>query len=183
MKYEEKLIKELKNPDNYMLHKESWIESELDGMAKDMLHFNKGIESKIASLFIYHQLTEEILALLFRFCDLIIRGSLYPIKLNETKPTKHRDFAKNLEMLKSSVEFKDKSKLVSAAKELNQIRNRVGHKLITDYKDFNLDDELDEVNELFEKIFSYRTEGLKWFYTQINRLKERKEIKDLLDKY
>jgi hypothetical protein len=183
MKYEERLIKELKNPDAYLWHEESWIQSELDGMAKDMLQSNKGIESKIASLFIYHQITEEILALLFRFCDLIVRASLYPIKLNEPKPKRYRDFAKNLEMLKSSIEFKDKLQLISAAKELNQKRNRIGHRLVTEFKEFDIEEELKEVNDLFEKIFEHRTEGLKWFYSQINRLKEREDIKKLLDKY
>jgi hypothetical protein len=183
MKYEERLIKELKNPDGYLWNEDSWIQSELDGMAKDMLHLNKGIESKIASLFIYHQLTEEILALLFRFCDLIVRGSLYPIKLNEPKPKRHRDFAKNLDMLKSSIEFEGKSRLISAAKELNKKRNRIGHRLVTEFKDFDIEEELKGVDDLFELIFKYRTEGLRWFYSQINRLKEREEINRLLDRY
>jgi len=158
-----------------------WLWNMTDFFSCTMLHFNKGIESKIASLLIYHQLTEEILALLFRFCDLVVRGSLYPIQLNEPKPKKHRDFAKNLEMLKASIEFKDKSKLVSAAKQLNQKRNRIAHRLVTEFKEFDIGEELNEVNELFEKIFGYQTEGLNWFYSQINRIKEREEIKKLLD--
>jgi len=40
MKYEERLIKELKNPDGNLWHEESWMLSDLDGMAKDMLHFH-----------------------------------------------------------------------------------------------------------------------------------------------
>jgi len=33
-----------------------------------------------------------------------------------------------------------------------------------------------ENNDLFEKIFKYRTDALSWFYDQIKRLKSKKEL-------
>ena len=115
MKYEERLAKELKNPDAYLLWDETWPLSDLDGMARDMLHYNDSVESQIASLFIFHQLTEEIIALLYRYCDFVLRASLFPIKITENRPEKYDDFSKNIKALESSIEFKSKSKLIKSS--------------------------------------------------------------------
>ena len=52
MKYEERLIKELKNPDGYLFYEEMWILSEWLGMAEDMSHYNTYIGRNIPILFI-----------------------------------------------------------------------------------------------------------------------------------
>ena len=91
MNYDEKLFKSLKNPDGNLWWEDSHPHSDLQVLAEEALA-NNTIEGKIASLFIYHQLNQEILNLLIRFCDLIVRGSLYPIKTSEDPRKENYDF-------------------------------------------------------------------------------------------
>ena len=82
MNHNEKLFQSLRNPDGYLWWEDSYPHSDLLALAEEALDRNT-VEGRIASLFIYHQLNQEILNLLIRFCDLIIRGSLFPIKMTE----------------------------------------------------------------------------------------------------
>ena len=118
-----------------------------------------------------------------RFCDLIVRASLYPIKISETKPEKHRDFTKNLKVLKSSIEFKPKSKLIKSYSELNKLRNIIGHRLVKEFKDFDVDNKLENLHVLWRKIVVYQREAFESLHDEIERLKLREPIQKLLVTY
>lgn len=181
MKYEERLIRELYNPDGYLSWKDSWPLSSLDGMAKDMLHFNRGVESQISSLFIFHQLAEEILNALVRYCNLIIRGSLYPIKMTESPFHANKDFSQILKQLEATIEFKNKSKIIAKSKKLNKLRNHVGHRLVKEYYEFDIENELKTTDKLYEEIFELRNGALDWIYNEIKRIKNRPELEKITE--
>ena len=182
MKYEEKLVQEINNPDGYLWWQDSTPLSSLDGVAEDFLVKNN-IESRIAALFIYQQLSEEILKLIARYCDLIIRASLYPIKLTTTLNLDNKKFSEARGYIQNSIEFLNKSKLLSEIEKLNDLRNTYGHDLINNYSKVFSNTELSNLDDLYKSILSLFHSSTQWFYKEIKRLRQKQEIKDLIDKY
>jgi hypothetical protein len=182
MSYEEKLFNALINPDGYLWWEDSYPISSLSALAEEALG-NNTIEGKITALFIYHQLNQEILNLLLRYCDLIVRSSIYPIKVSEESKRENLDFGLALKKLQITIEFKNKSKIISESQQLNRLRNEFAHGLVKNHYNQELNDELTSVQHRFETIFDNWQESMKWFYDEFDRIKSRTEIQKGLIKF
>ncbi len=183
MYYEKDLINELLHPDVYMFENYMQGINELEGVASDTFE-NKSIEAKITSLFIYYQVTEEILAFVLRYCDLIVRGSIYPLRFTN-KMDSRAGFAKCLKLIEMTIEFESKSELLDAARQLGELRNSLGHKIVSEYSkpEFDCESDIMKVKEFFAKISECQAKAQIWFLDEIKRIRTRKSIHILIKKY
>jgi hypothetical protein len=173
MTYREELINQLKNPDGYLWFENSNPFSELNGLADDFVSRNF-TEGKIASLFIYHQLTENILILLLRYCNLIIKASVYPTEFYYKEINDIR-FQKRIELLDQTIEFEGKQRLLDCAKSINKLRNEYGHRFIDRYSVEEIDDELNNIKSRFDEFFHLWRTSMADIYNNISRIKKRFE--------
>lgn len=179
--YEEKLARMIKNPDGYLWFDDSASLSALDGMANDA--YDKGtIEGYFTSAIISHQLVERLLLLLAKYSDLLIQASIYPAELDS-------EF-KNLNTLgkliirhKSTVVFSKKAEIIQNARTINDLRNRLVHDIDQHGNEDVIQDSSKQIRDDFEIIFRDWDEAMKWFYFQLNELKARSALKELLSKY
>ena len=182
MKYEEKLARELKNPDAYLRWKDSIPISELNGLAYDLSVSNQSIESQITRLFIYHQIIGEQLIVLNKYCELVTKASIYPLKFTTESYKYSDDFYVNLHKLKGTIEFHGKSKIISLATEVNNLRNDFAHKLVSNFYN-HINEPLKDISIKFDQFYKLWFEAQKWFYEQLNRLRLKDEIISLVNKY
>lgn len=181
MKYNEYLAKVLKNPTEYLWFPESWSHSYLDGMARDFIERGSPEEYFVAVL-IFHQLVEELLRLLIRYSNLVIKASIYPIKV-ELSNGEDKTLGGLIKLHRYSVQYKNKSKIIRSANRLNDLRQRVAHKIIELPSEISIIEETQECEELFEDVFENWKSALKWFHLIIDDIKTKPKIQKLLKQY
>lgn len=181
MKYEEKLVKAVKNPDGYLGFDDPSTLSYLDGIADDSYH--KGTtEGYLVAAVIYHQLTEKILLMLVAYSDLIIQANIYPEKMD----TYYQDldsFGKLMKRHKTTVDFSKKSKILNNADQLNKYRVQLVHKMVELKHEDNIDMVSKNIRDNFEAIFRDWKDAMKWFYRQLDLLRSQEKWNQLFEKY
>src|ERR1035437_5433693 len=85
-------------------------------------------EGYLASVLIYHQLSEEIIKLLIECSNFLIQVAIFPAEISFKKNEK-RMYGQLITELEDSVEFPHKQKLIFECKKLNEIRIKMVHKL------------------------------------------------------
>jgi hypothetical protein len=180
MDYYETLSKQLINPDGYLHFPDASIHSYLDGIADDS--FNKDeADGYIAALIIWHQLAEEILRLLYRHSQLLIKAGLYPTKLDE-KTIEHVNMGGLIQIHSSCVAYDRKSIIMSNAKKLNDLRNDLLHDVMNYPSEKDIMAKAKAAKVYFNNLFSEWPTAMKWFYKQYDRMKNKEEIKRLISK-
>src|SRR5712691_12373193 len=87
--------------------------------------FSKGtVEGYLASILIYHQITEEMIKLLLECCDFLIQVAIFPAEI-QFRRNGRRMYGQILDDLEKSVSFKMKEEFIRKCKELNDIRIRM----------------------------------------------------------
>jgi hypothetical protein len=181
MKYDELLAKQLMNPDGYLYFPESSIHSYLDGIAHDA--FSRGQpEGYMAALSIWHQLTEEILRLLYRYSQLLIKAALYPVILDE-KAIENESMGALIQIHKQCVVYDRKSLIIRYAGKINDLRNELFHWIIRHPTEADIVERAKPAQDHFESIFKEWHEAMKWFYRELDKTKKRTAISMLLQKY
>ena len=183
MKYEEKLVRTVKNPDGYLglPVNDPSILSYLDGIADNSYHQGT-TEGYLAAAIIYHQLTEKILLMLINYSDLYIQAKIYPEKID----TFYQDldsFGKLLKRHKTTVVFSKKSKILKNADDLNRNRVQLVHKMYELGHEGNIDMVSKKIRENFESIFKDWKDAMKWFYKQLDSLRSQTKWQKLFKKY
>jgi hypothetical protein len=177
--YKEELIKYLKNTEGHLMAE--WTQdttplSELNAIAEESLE-RKNPEGHIAALFIYHQLTFEILRLLLIRANFLIKLCLYPTKFSPKKYFTDSKFSELISGLKYSINFKGKATILSQADIINKLRNEFGHR-INSYSD--IEKKLVNIKAIHEGIFQTWLICLKDLTSLIDQAKKRQEIIKLL---
>jgi hypothetical protein len=181
MKYEEKLVKSVKNPDVYIGFDDRDSLSYLDGIADDSYH-KKTTEGYITAAIISHQLTEQILLLLVKYSDLLIKARIYPARLDTAY--QHLDtFGKLIERHATTVVFQNKSIILRNARAINKSRIQIVHKLKELKHEANINPLAKKIRDDFESLFHDWPKAMAWFYKQLDSLKTQKIWQDLLTKY
>lgn len=158
MSYKTALIAKLKDSELWPTHIRPSFLNELNDVADKA--FAKGsIEGYLASILIYHQLSEEMIKLLLKCCDFLIQIAIFPYEKELTHDDR-RMFGQLLNDLEKTVSFKKKSEFIAKCKELNDIRIKMVHKLtrkssLADIKiqSSQIKDIFDNIYELFEIIY------------------------------
>ena len=181
MKYEEQLIKYLKNTEGNLLGQ--WTDdmtpfSMLAASAEEYLQENKN-EGKIAALFIYQQLCIEIMKVLIIYSNFYERLAVYPAKKEFKSFEKNVSYSEILNELKFKIEFKNKKKLIQKIKEINDLRNKFGHELFSQWWNHDIEKDLSNIYEKFENIFEIYKICQYDLYNKIEILKRKPEIEKL----
>jgi len=184
MNYTEEIIQYLKNTEGNLMAE--WTEnttplSELNAIADESLDRNNP-EGKIAALFIYHQLTIEIIKSLIIYSNFFIKISIYPTHFTPKKNKADLKFGEIINQLKYSINFKGKEKIFKYSKELNDLRNEFGHRILDNWGYSDIDEKLSEIKPLFENLFSIWIESLNDLREKINKAKEKPELQTLIKK-
>jgi hypothetical protein len=153
--YKVELIKYLKNTEGHLMAewtKDTTPLSELNAIAEESLE-RKNPEGYIAALFIYHQLTFEILRDLLIRSNFLIKLALYPIHYTPKKYSTESKFSELLMDLEHSINFKGKTKIISQARLINKLRNDFGHRIIENYSYSDIDQKLANIKIIHDGIF------------------------------
>jgi len=181
MKYEEKLVKAVKNPYGYLGFDDPSTLSYLDGIANDFCHKDT-TEGYLAAAVIYHQLTEKILLMLIKYSDLYIQAKIYPEKID----TSYQDldsFGELMRRHKTTVLFSKKSRMLTNADELNKYRVHLVHKIHALNHEDNIDMVSMKIRDNFEAIFQDWKDPMKWFYRQLDLLSSQEKWQRLFERY
>ncbi len=127
MAYKHELIARIKDFNKWPAFDRPDFLQELNTVGDDA--FSKGtVEGYLASILIYHQITEEMIKLLLECCDFLIQVAIFPAEI-QFKRNGRRMFGQILDNLEKSVSFEKKEEYISKCKELNEIRIRMVHRL------------------------------------------------------
>lgn len=114
--------------------------------------FLKGtVEGYLASILIYHQLTEEIIKLLLECCDFLIQVAIFPAEI-QFRRNDRRMFGHILDDLEKSVSFEKKEEFIRKCKELNEIRIRMVHRLTRKSSLQDIKEQSSQIKHIFDTI-------------------------------
>jgi hypothetical protein len=182
MNYEQKLIEYIRNTEGNL--RAEWIEdttplSLLSGLAEESLEKNNP-EGMIAALFIYHQLTIEILKSIIIYSNFLIKISVYPTQFIPKENKKDLKYSDIISQLKYSVAFKGKEKIIEYSQKLNGLRNEFGHRIMDNSGYSDIPDKLSNIKFIFDEIFNKSQYGIYDLRLKINKIKQREEIQELM---
>ena len=152
MSYEEDIIHRVRTTELWPDHKSPDFLDTLDELAEAFLAKNT-IEGALASVLIYHQLSEEMLRLLLQSAQFFIQLAIFPAEM--TFPERKRQmFGQMLEEVRNTMSFVNKAEILELAASLNRYRIDLVHKLASRQ---NLDDvvfQATEVKQINDKLFT-----------------------------
>ena len=164
MKYKEELLK-LQKQMQYFDNTE--VLSELNGIADDAEMY-KTESGHIGAVLVYHQLTEEIVKLLIKWCETIMRLKLYPYRY-KMGAVKDEMFGEIMNIYnKSCIDHKNKSNIVREANMINKIRIEIAHNITKEYKEY--DEIYKKMKTHFEKLWDYFIKSSKWFHSEVKKI-------------
>lgn len=181
--YKNELVKYIKNTEGHLMAE--WTDdttplSELNGIAEESLQRHNP-EGHIAALFIYHQLTFEILRSILIRTNFLIKLSLYPIHFNPKKYSTDSKFSELLQDLDHSINFKGKSNILSLANNMNKLRNDFGHRIVENYSYYDIEKKLKNLKTIYEDIFQTWITSQTDLRRLTDQAKGRKEILKLVN--
>ena len=127
MTYEEKLIRRVRDSEAWPGFERPEFLEELDEVANTAFAKDT-IEGSLASMLIYHQLSEEMLRLLVRDSQFFIQLAVFPSEI--VFPERRRmTYGQVIDDLQGTISFPGKNELLDKANELNGIRIDLVHRL------------------------------------------------------
>ena len=102
--------------------------------------------------------------------------------MKELQCIKKYNFGRLLRMLNSNIEFTNKSGFIKNCDHINKLRNEFAHRIIDNYNEEDVYSKLSHVHEVFRTIFRMWGDSSTTLYKEIDRIKNRPEIKKLLEK-
>jgi hypothetical protein len=181
MTYRDDIKQKLKNTDGHLWWPNTNRLSVLNGNADDFIARSYP-EGKIASLFIYHQLMIEQMKMLIKFINFYLQVSLFPTVIQTNDFKNESQFGSIKEYFKYTIEFKGKANILKLAQELNSLRNNYGHGMTDKWLDDECEKELYDLQTNYERFFNAWSSGIAEIRKLIEKAKERKEIRALLNR-
>ena len=170
MAYKHELIARIKDFNKWPAFDRPDFLQELNTVGDDA--FSKGtVEGYLASILIYHQITEEMIKLLLECCDFLIQVAIFPAEI-QFKRNGRRMFGQILDNLEKSVSFEKKEEYISKCKELNEIRIRMVHRLTRKSSLQNIKDQSSRIKGIFDNIYCLFEEIHDDFKVSFNRYKK-----------
>jgi hypothetical protein len=163
------ILKELKN---YIEFDNTEILSWLSGIAEDAF-LHKTDEGYVGSIFIYHQLAENLLINLIKKSNLFVQASIYPHRIPNVTLKQQGDmkFSQICKMLNQhGVEFPEKQKIIQLATAINKVRNDFAHKISVSDKIYSAEKYAKECKRDFKLLFKARSKAIVFFYTSFSNL-------------
>ncbi len=152
MSYEEDIIHRVRTTELWPDYESPDFLDTLDELAEASLAKNT-VEGALASVLIYHQLSEEMLRLLLQSAQFFIQLAIFPAEM--TFPERKRQmFGQVLEEVRNTMSFVNKAEILELAASLNRHRIDLVHKLASRQ---TLDDvvfQATEVKQIYDKLFT-----------------------------
>src|SRR3989442_515713 len=127
MTYKTELIERIKDSEKWPAHARPDFLNELNEGA-DEVFAKASIEGYLASVLIYHQISEEMIKVLLGCCDFFIQLAVSPAEIKFQHSDK-RMFGQLINDLEKTVSFESKEAFIVKCKELNEVRIRIVHRL------------------------------------------------------
>jgi transcriptional antiterminator len=124
----------------------------LDELAEQSLATNT-LEGALASVLIYHQLSEEILRVLLRSAQFFIQLAIFPSQITFSEP-KRRVFGQLIEDVKSTTSLLYKDEILELAAASNKHRIELVHKLASRQTLNDVVSQAREVKQIYDGLFS-----------------------------
>lgn len=180
MVYVDEILTKLENSDNWPGYERPWFLSELNELA-DNSFVMETVEGYLASLLIYHQLTEECMKILIDCSTFYIQLSVFPQEY-KNRNLKDKMFGQLIQELNQSVLYEETHILLKKAKEFNSLRNQFVHKLTKadtiqeiKIKCEKVQTIFNEIWELFDEIYDNYKVIYKDFHKDIEEMREQIE--------
>jgi hypothetical protein len=156
MSYSQDLLNKLRDSDNWPHISRHEFLDELNELA-DTAFEKKTIEGALASLLIYHQITEDMIKTLINCSTFFLQLTIFPSELI------HRDlsgkmFGQLINELKHSVVDENIKVFIKKSQELNSTRIKMVHKLTLKSSIKEISKETLKVKKLFDAIFELYAE-------------------------
>ncbi len=152
MSYDEDIKGRIQNADLWPDFESPEFLDTLDEVAEQSLAKNT-IEGALASVLIYHQLSQEMLRILLQSAQFFIQLAIFPAELTFPEP-KRQMFGQLLEEVRSTTSFLYKNEILELAAALNRHRIELVHRLASRQ---TLDDAVSqatEVKQIYDQLFS-----------------------------
>ncbi len=183
MKYKERIKEFVRNTEGNL--NAQWTDdmtpySELSAMTEDFIH-RKSIEGRIASLFIYHQLCIEMMKQLINYCNFHELICLYPTQKTHKSFKSDASYSEILNELKFKIQFKHKGKFIQKMKFVNDMRNKFGHELFSQWWNHEMEKDLEGIDKKHLEIFELFKLCLRDIYLSIEKMKGKPAIVQLMN--
>lgn len=150
MNYQKEILNKLKDSEKWPGFDRPDFLNQLNEIADNSFK-KENVEGYLASLLIYHQLTEELIKILIDCSTFYIQLSVFPQEFQK-KELKRKMFGQLIQELKHSVMDDKTKKLIQKSQELNNLRIRMVHKLTLKSSIFNIKRQCKRVQNLFNSI-------------------------------
>jgi len=128
---------------------QEWL-SNLYSIADDAHHQGRP-GGDVACIIITHQLLEEILRLLLERSEFLMQVRLFPIEYKNDVPT-NKPFGVILSIVEQTIDFQHIREILSLARRMNRIRNKVAHQLTELHDQDTFREYAEQTRNNFEKI-------------------------------
>jgi hypothetical protein len=151
MSYEEDIKRRVRTTELWPDYESPDFLDKLDELACVSLEKNT-VEGALASVLIYHQLSEEMLRLLLQSAQFYIQLAIFPAEI--TFPEHKRQmFGQLLEEVRNTMSFVNKTEILELAASLNKHRIDLVHKLASRQTLSDIVFQATEVKQIFENLF------------------------------
>lgn len=151
MAYEGDILIKLENSNNWPGFESPLFLDELNELA-DKAFEKKTIEGYLASVLIYHQLTEELIRILIESSTFYIQLCVFPQEFQDRK-LKNKMFGQLIQELNQSILDKEIHLFVEKANNLNSLRIEIVHKLTTSETIQKVKKQCEKVQLIFNEIW------------------------------
>ena len=152
MSYEEDIKHRVRTTELWPDYESPGFLDTLDELAESSLAKNT-VEGALASVMIYHQLSEEMLRLLLQSAQFYIQLAIFPAEM--TFPERKRQmFGQVLEEVRNTMSFVNKAEILELAASLNRHRIDLVHKLASRQTIDDVVFQATEVKQIYDKLFT-----------------------------
>ena len=151
MEYEDEILRKLEDPDNWPGFERPDFLEDLNDLA-DNAFDSKTVEGYLASILIYHQLTEEFIRILIECSTFYIQLSVFPQEFQSRK-LDNKMFGQLIQELSYSVVDENIHAFILKSNELNNLRIQFVHRLTKKDTLDQIKDQCEKVKGIFDEIW------------------------------
>lgn len=171
-----------------LLYSENWPSianpeflNELNNVADKA--FKKGtVEGYMASLLIYHQITEEMIKALLEFSHFFIQCNIYPTEMN-FKLEEKKMYGYYLNKLEETIIFPRKNEFIMKCKKLNSVRIDIVHEITKKKSIDEIKGKMEESKKIFDEIYQHYVESNDWFMLSFKDFRKDIDWEDYINDY
>jgi hypothetical protein len=179
MPYLEDLIAQIKDREKWPDFDRGDFLIELNEIADDA-YSKHTIEGYLAALLVYHQLIEESLRLVLRWCEFFMQLQLAPTEYHIKLPKKAM-FGQIVEEVRKTIDFDHRDELVALAEKVNGERIQLVHGLTKHESIETLSARAKEIKNLFDGYFVKFDDVRDWFLLVFKDLRKDGEWDQLIE--